>query len=207
MDRIAKEILKLAGEMVASRQPVVRTKADAVKWFKWLKRTGLEFHMDDDPGDIRWSRPVSGEDMELIKKNHDRVWRVFSDQDELWDAYGAVIGLTASTRVAKRDVIYVHDDDKGITVFSENSWEGIPESPQLAADVKKLTREIVNYLYGLTGERYQAYERQDNWRIDTEDMWDTVENEGILETQGPLGWAGDPKFKRILRKYNAIFES
>lgn len=71
----------------------IRNKMEAKDYLRWLARSGLSYHLDDDPKEIVWVKPLTEAQVEDLCKNSDDLWsvcnpwEVFNEDDQLWDEF------------------------------------------------------------------------------------------------------------------------
>ena len=56
-------------------------------FLRWLARHELEFHLDDDPADISWSRELTEDERRHIDTEHKWIWANHTSA-EIWRAVG-----------------------------------------------------------------------------------------------------------------------
>lgn len=73
-----------------SRIPMLKQDAsaqDIINYLNWLNQSPYAYHIDDCPSDIIWEIETSEECVNLIKWNHDVMWKNQSSEF-LWSNYG-----------------------------------------------------------------------------------------------------------------------
>lgn len=79
--------------MSNSRIPMLQPNAsaqDIVIYLNWLENSPYAYHIDDCPTEIIWKIETSEEYTNLLKWNHDIMWRYECENisDFLWNNYG-----------------------------------------------------------------------------------------------------------------------
>ncbi len=76
----------------------INSPEDARQFIEYLIENDLTYHLDDDPADILWSKPIPPETLDFICQAHADMWQYFTganlspwdlfDDRNLWDRYG-----------------------------------------------------------------------------------------------------------------------
>jgi hypothetical protein len=70
------------------------TDQDVIDYLIALVNSGYNYHLDDNPRDIKWALPTSEEQADILQKNHNKLWDYLNRNSEL-DVWTILQTITA----------------------------------------------------------------------------------------------------------------